>query len=186
LAWNLQFDILVVVEARVVQKYKEILFRMVSNGTVVESSVFNKAELKVIIDLKTIEHFLSVIFDYFSIILIVVLHAFPDSVGIVICHSLSAGSCDCVMMLVDSKSILHFIGSLHQFLFEVIRLVNLEKLSSVEAVRSMEVVRASSNVFLVVCSTREVSSPVGVISFSIWEHIVVLGWPGFIERINLL
>jgi type IV secretory pathway VirB3-like protein len=53
-------------------------------------------------------------------------------------------------------------------------------LLSIELEGSMEVVRSTSNVSLVIWSRREVTGPVSIGVVGIWEHVVILGRPGHV------
>ena len=108
---------------------------------------------------------------------VVSLHTSVDFLGIVISHSLLASACYCIVMLVYSHYIEHLVLLISHVWLSCWSSRLLNHFQSIEFVGSVEVVRGSSNVFLVSRSTCEVSCPVRSCVVCIWEHIVVFSRP---------
>lgn len=88
------------------------------------------------------------------------------------------------MMLSNSHVVKHIIDFVKNILLgSSIQLLVNHRLS-IELKGSMEVVRGSSNVSFVIWSRREVTGPVSIGVVGIWEHVVILGWPGHVMLVE--
>lgn len=82
------------------------------------------------------------------------------------------------MMLNNSHVVKHIIDFLKNVLLGTTIQLLVNHLLGIELKGSMEVVGGSSDVGFVIWSGRKVAGPVSIGVVRIWEHVVVLGWPG--------
>jgi hypothetical protein len=80
-------------------------------------------------------------------------------------------------MLHNTNNIHHLFFSLHHLFNCFLRKFLVKASHSKELVRAVKGVLSITDVFLIVSSASEITSPEGDIIISVREHIIVLGWP---------
>jgi hypothetical protein len=103
---------------------------------------------------------------------------------VVISYSLFASACDGIMMLGDSNGVEYWWLGIHYLIILGLSEGLVQHLESVELVWSMGELGDSSDVFLVIRSAWEISSPETVFIVSIGEHVIVLGGPFNVQLIH--